>query len=120
MDTLILIAATVALIWKVVDGVKMLVPNLPPLVVQAIAWVLGILVAFLLQASDLATSVAIGTVNLDHVNGWTTVLFGLALGSSSSSTVDIVKAIDNTRTSEPGFSTVAVDRTASTTHNHTA
>lgn len=105
MDTLVLVAATVALIWKVVDGIKMLSPRIPPFIVQVIAWVTGILVAFLLKASDLAAGIQAGPLNLDQVGFWTTVVFGFALGSTSSASVDIKKAIDNRLTSEPGART---------------
>lgn len=116
MDTLVLLGASIALIWKVVDGIKLLVPTLPPIAIQATAWAFGVVVAFLLGASDLAGAVQVGPVHLEDANAWTTALFGLALGSSASASVDVTKAIDNTRTSEPG-ATVIVEAPPSTTTN---
>lgn len=102
MDTLVLVAASVALIWKVVDGIKMLAPKLNPFVVQCLAWAIGVGVAFLLRWSDLAVGISAGPVSLDAAHTGTVVLFGLALGSSSSASVDFKKAIDNRLSSEPG------------------
>lgn len=102
MDTLVLVATTIALIWKVVDGIKLLVPNIPPFLVQVLAWIVGIGVAFLLKASDLASGIEAGPLNLDQVGFWTTVIFGFALGSTASAAKDTNKAIDNSQTAIPG------------------
>lgn len=102
MTTFALVAIAIAAIWKVVDGIKMLAPNLPPIVVQIIAWVVGVGMAFVMSWSDLGPAIAIANRTLENVNGWTVLLFGIGLGSSSSASVDFVKSIDQYRTSTPG------------------
>lgn len=102
METFAIIAGAIAAVWKIVDATKMQFPKLPGIAVQAEAWVLGIGLAFVLRESDLAAAVAIGDTVLFDRDGWTTVLVGIGLGSSSSVSVDLVKSIDQYRTSAPG------------------
>lgn len=112
MDTIVLIAASIAIIWKVVDGVKLRFPTLPPLAIQVIAWTCGAILAFILRESDLASAISVADKTLEHINAWTTLLFGFGLGSTSSATVDILKAADNTRTSKPGGPDPIITKTA--------
>lgn len=94
MDFLPLVVA-IALIWKIVDLVKLFRPNLPSKVVQALGFGVGIGVAFLLRETDFASSIAIGDFKLSDLNAYSTALFGSTLGGTASVGVDFKKAIDN-------------------------
>ncbi len=91
-----------ALVKKIVDGVKLLFPAIPSFGIQVVAWVTGVLVAILLRETDFAGTIGVSNLFLANVNIYTTVLFGVALGSAASFTEDTLKAVDNTRTSRPG------------------
>jgi hypothetical protein len=93
MQTAALLLGLVAIIWKATDAIKVVFPKLPALVTQAIAEALGIGVAYLVWVSDLATAIQVGSWNFNTVNGWTVLIVGLVLGSSSSATFDTIKAI---------------------------
>lgn len=90
------LAVAVALVWSVVKVVKyatnrMWNEAMTLLVVHGA----GILVAFLLHASDFADSIAVGAFKLGDLNGASVVLFGVALGSAAAAAYDVRKSVDS-------------------------
>jgi hypothetical protein len=100
--TLAGLAGMVALTWKVIDFLRLLVnasTNRSGILTQLLAWAGAVLVVFLYGASDLAGSVDVPGIGLlDAVDSPTKVLLGLALGSTASTLVDFRRALDNTDT----------------------
>lgn len=91
----LLVAA--ALIWKIVDFVKYLrARDVDSCITQASVWLAGVVVVFLLAATDYASGIRIGDLDLDALNGWSLLLLGLSMGSTASVFVDAKKAVDNT------------------------
>lgn len=91
------LAATVALLWKVVDTAKLVrVRDVNAVVTQAVTWGAGVLLAFLLAATDFADGIPIGDMHLGHLNAASLILVGLSLGSSASVAYDFKRAIDRT------------------------
>lgn len=94
------IVGMVALVWKVVDWLRLLT-NLgtqrSAVVTQLLAWVGAVAVVFLYGASEFGTFAVPGTeLLLSDVGGWSKVILGLAIGSTASAVVDVKQAIDNT------------------------
>lgn len=88
-------AVAVTLVWKLVDLAKYLrAKDTNAALTQAAVWVSGIVVALLLRESDFSSSVHVGDFVLANLNLASTVLFGVALGSTASVAVDTKKAID--------------------------
>lgn len=52
------------------------------------AYVIFIVLAFVLRASDFAGSVAVGDFSLDTLNVWSTILFGASLGGTAGTVYD--------------------------------
>lgn len=95
MDFAPLVVA-LALVWKVVDFVKHVrVRDIDAVVAQASVWVAGVIVTFLLAATDFASGVDIGDRSLDGLNAWSLVLLGLSIGSTGSVAYDFKRAFDN-------------------------
>lgn len=91
------LAATIALLWKIVDFAKLLrVRDVNAVVTQAVTWGAGVGLAFLLAGTDFAEGIKIGGMILGHVNDSSLVLIGLSLGSSASVAYDLKRAIDRT------------------------
>lgn len=66
----------------------------------AIVWVAGIVVAFLLAASDFAGGIQVAGTALGSLNAASVVLFGVSLGSAGSVVlVEFRKAIDGSQSS---------------------
>lgn len=102
MDFVPLVAA-VALIWKAVDFVRYLrARDIDSALTQAVVWVVGVLVAFLLAGTNWAGSIVIGDVQVGDMTWQSLVLIGLSLGSSASALVDFKKAVDNTDSAAVG------------------
>lgn len=64
-----------------------------------LAWVAGILAAFLLQATDFAKDLQLAGVVLADTNAATVILFGLSIASAASVGNDVLAAVDRNRTS---------------------
>lgn len=95
MDFAPLVVA-LALVWKVVDFIKACrVRDVDAIVSQSAVWGAGVLVTFLLAATDFASGVTIGDLNLDALNAWSLVLLGLSIGSTGSVAYDFKRAFDN-------------------------
>lgn len=91
----LLVAA--ALIWKLVDFVKFVkAKDINAVTTQLAVWVAGVVVIFLLAATDFASGVTIGDKNLDSLNAASLLLLGLSMGSTASVFVDAKKAVDGT------------------------
>lgn len=83
------IAVAAALVWKIVSFVKFLMSgDKNKAVTQLVTWAAGIGVAFLLAASDFASSVDVGDHTLGNLNGASVILFGVALGSVAAAAYD--------------------------------
>lgn len=90
------LAVASALVWKLVSFVKMVkAGDANGSVTQLVTWGAGVGVAFLLAASDFAAGIDVGGAALGDLNGASTVLFGVALGSSASAAYDVKKSLDN-------------------------
>lgn len=57
--------------------------------------VLGVIVAFLIRASDFGTGFKVTGLALSDLNQWSTVLVGYALASAAVLTHKVIKGIDN-------------------------
>lgn len=96
MEQFLPYAVSVALVWKLVDFAKYVRANeTNSYVTQLVVWGGGIGVAFLLRESDFSKSVQVGDFLLANLNAASTVLFGIALGSSASAVYDTKRSIDN-------------------------
>lgn len=96
MDFAPLVAA-LALAWKIVDFLKAVrVRDVNAVFTQATAWGAGVLVIFLLAATDFASGVRVGDTNLDALNTPSLILVGLTVASAGSVLYDYKRAIDNT------------------------
>lgn len=89
--------AAVALIWKIVDFAKVVrVRDVDAIVSQVAVWAAGVIVMFLLAATDFATGVDIGGRDASALNWASLVLVGLSIGSVASTAYDFKRAIDRT------------------------
>lgn len=87
--------AALALMVKLVDFAKYLrARDVNGIVTQLSVWVAGIIVIFLLAASDFASGVPIGDLKLDAMNAASLVLVGLTISSSGSVVYDFKRAAD--------------------------
>lgn len=94
MDFAPLVVA-LALVWKLVDFAKACrVRDIDAIVSQLAVWVAGVIVIFLLAATDFASGVKIGSLNLDALNAASLVLLGLSIGSTGSVAYDFKRAFD--------------------------
>jgi hypothetical protein len=91
------LAATIALLWKIVDFAKLVrVRDVNAVVTQAVTWAAGVGLTFLLAGTDFADGIKIGDMHLGHVNASSLVLIGLSLASSTSVAYDFKRALDRT------------------------
>lgn len=91
------LAAAVALIWKVVDFARFIrAKDVDSSLTQAVVWVVGTAVTFLLAGTDWAGGIVLGDVALGLMSWQSLLLVGLSLGSTASALVDFKTAIDNT------------------------
>lgn len=91
------LVATLALAAKVVDWLKYIKDkNTNGTVTQALAWLAGVGVIFLLANSDFGGGVVIADQALSALGWESLVLIGLTVGSSGSLAFDFKKALDNT------------------------
>jgi len=90
------VVALVALIWKLVDVMKyMSASDWIAVRTQVIVWVAAIAVVALASQADLSEQLTlVGDRPLGSLNVWSIVLAGFLLGSTTSATVDVKKAID--------------------------
>ena len=96
MEFIPLIAA-LALAVKIVDFVKYISNrDTNGIITQLAVWVSGVVVVFLLAATDFADGVEVAGMTLDSLNVWSQVLLGLTLGSTGSFAYDFKKSLDNT------------------------
>lgn len=86
----------VALIWKLVDFAKALrVRDIDAIGTQLSVWIAGVVVTFLLAATDFASGITIGDLNLDALNWASLLLLGLSIGSTGSVAYDFKRALDS-------------------------
>lgn len=91
------LAAALALALKLLDFVKYITAgDINAIATQGASWVSGVLVVFLLAATDFSAGILIGDVPLETLNAASLILLGLSLGSSGSVLYDFKKAIDRT------------------------
>ena len=94
MDFAPLVVA-LALVWKIVDFAKAVrVRDIDAIVSQLAVWVAGVIVTFLLAATDFASGVTIGDLSLDALNAASLILLGLSIGSTGSVAYDFKRAFD--------------------------
>ena len=90
------LVAAIALIWKIVDFAKLVrARDVNGIVTQAVVWVAGVAIFFLLASTDYATGIRIGGVVLAHLNGPSLILIGLSAGSSAAVGYDFKRAVDH-------------------------
>lgn len=96
MDFVPLLAA-LALVVKIIDFVKSLKNgDANGILTQAVTWVAGVGVLFLLAASDFGGGVEVAGYTLDSLNSFSLVLLGLSVSSTGSLAFDFKKSFDNT------------------------
>jgi hypothetical protein len=89
------LAVAIALMWKVVDFVKLLrVRDWNGVVTQAAVWGAGVGTTFLLAHTDFSSGIKIADLPLASLNASTLVLLGLSLGSTASVLYDGKRALD--------------------------
>lgn len=89
--------AALALAWKIVDFVKYArARDMDGIVGQGAIWVSGVLVAFLLAATDFAGGIEVGGKVLGDLNAFSLVLIGLTIGSTGAVGYDFKRAFDKT------------------------
>lgn len=100
MGDFVPLAAAIALAWKLVDFVKFVrARDTNGIVTQLAVWVAGVVVVFLLAATDFADGIAIGDKALGSMNAASLLFIGLGfVGSSASVIYDFKRARDNTDT----------------------
>lgn len=83
----------IALNKKAVDFAKELLPNsLENKVIQLIAWLVGVALAFAFAASDFGAGIEVwGGRSLDAFDGWAVALYGLAIGSGAGVVNDFIE-----------------------------
>jgi hypothetical protein len=89
-----------SLLKKTVDFLKFLTgKDWNSAITQVVVWGVGVLLVWLLSASDFANGIIIGGIDLGNMNASSIVLVGLALASTASLLgQDLIKALDNTQT----------------------
>lgn len=94
-------AVMAALALKLVDFVKFLKnKDVNSVVTQLAVWGAGVLIVFLVAASDFAVGLTVGDLSLNQLNWSSLVLVGLTLGSTGSVAFDFKKSFDNTDSSK--------------------
>jgi hypothetical protein len=92
---LVPLLALSALVWKLVDWLKMVRQGKWNGVwTQAIVWGAGIVGVFLAAQTDYASGISIGDKTLTQLNGWSKVFVGLQFASLTSVGFDTKKALD--------------------------
>jgi hypothetical protein len=96
MDSFVPLVAALALVWKIVDFAKQVrVGDMNAVVTQAVTWVAGVVVVFILANSDFGNGIQVAHSSLGHLNGWSLVLVGLTVASSGSVGYDFKRALDS-------------------------
>lgn len=72
--------------------------DLNGVVTQVAAWAGGAVVVVAFAASDWASQIQIGDLNLSQLGLVSQILAGLTVGSTASLTQDVIKAVDQTQT----------------------
>lgn len=90
MEAFVPLVAAAALIYAASNLLKMaLAGEFKSVVTMLLSWVIGVSVAFLLQASDFGDSIAVGdSWTLGGLNIWSTVLVGLSLAGVGNAVYD--------------------------------
>lgn len=85
----------IALVWKVVDVLRLAAGRDKGAVTQLLAWVVGVGAIFLAANSDIGETWDVGAGKpLGLLNGASLVLLGLMYSSAASAAVDVKQAID--------------------------
>jgi hypothetical protein len=96
----IIVVLATAFVKKVVDFPAYIKgKDYDSVVKTSLAWIAGIAVAFLLQATDFAKDFQLAGVVLADTNPATVIFFGLSIASAASVGTDFLASRDNTRTS---------------------
>ena len=89
------LAALAALVVKVTSAAKYLRSGAyKDFATQVFVWIVGVGAAFLAVNSNAMAGIDLNGVTLGSLNGSSTVLFGIALGSLASFSKDVTKAVD--------------------------
>lgn len=100
LGPVIIVGLAVAFVKKIVDFPAYIKGKDYDAVTKvSLAWLAGIAVAFLLQATDFAKDFQLAGVVLSDTNPATVIFFGLSIASVASVGTDWLAARDNTRTS---------------------
>lgn len=80
METFVPLVAAAALIYGATNLLKVSLAGQGKVAVtQLVSWAIAVAVVFLLQASDFASSIAVGdSWSLDTLNVWSTILVGIS------------------------------------------
>lgn len=92
METFVPLVAAAALIYAASNLLKMLVGGQLNAAFTLVAtWAIGVGVAFLLQASDFSSAVAVGdSWTLDGLNAWSTILVGVSMAGVGNVIYDVL------------------------------
>lgn len=91
MESFVPLIAAAALSYAAFNLVKMaLAGETKSVLTQLASWIIAVAVVFLLQASDFASSVAVGDQwSLDTLNVWSTILVGLSVAGLGNFAYDV-------------------------------
>lgn len=90
------VLAMLALVAKLVDFLRYgKAKDWNGVLTQAIVWVAGIVVVFLVAQTPWAAAIPFGSVALSKLGAWSLVFVGMSLSSVSSVGKDALKAVDN-------------------------
>jgi hypothetical protein len=101
MDTIAPSALLVALVFTVINWFRYLSGrDWNGVITQLCVWGGGVVAVFLFANTDFADASIPGTaISFAAANGWSLLFIGLTIGSSASVVTEVVKAVDNTRSS---------------------
>lgn len=91
METFVPLIAAAAFAYAAFNLIKLaLAGETKSVVTQLASWIVTVLVVFMLQASDFASSVAVGDQwNLATLNIWSTILVGLSVAGVGNFAYDV-------------------------------
>lgn len=98
MDVFVPAVVLVATVKALVDAGRRLAAGEAKAVgIQALAWVLGVVVVLVFAQTDWASAIPFGDSNLADLNAWSQAVVGFTLASTAQTVTDTIKAVDNSQ-----------------------
>lgn len=101
MDTAAPSGLLIALVFTTINWLRYLAGrDWNGVITQLCVWAGGVAAVFLFGSSDFGDATIPGTsITFESANGWSLLFIGLTIGSAASAFTEVVKAVDQTRTS---------------------